>query len=131
MSTDKKLQPLRSSRQFRVVYDRGVRFHTPFFSLFILESAEKGPRLGITVTRKVGPAVVRNRCKRRLRELARRHTLPLFEGIGCDIVINAKTAMITAELNEIGTSFARTLRQYHETVVVKEGKAGRGGGKTE
>lgn len=119
MSTGNKLEPLRSSRQFRDVYDRGVRFHTQFFSLFFLKSSEQRPRIGITVTRKVGPAVVRNRCKRRLRELARRHTLPLFEGIGCDIVINAKTAMIKAELNEIGAAFASTLEKYYKTAVGK------------
>ena len=116
MSAGKALQPLRSSREFRLVYDRGVRLHSPYFSLFILGTAGQETRLGITVTRKVGCAVVRNRCKRRLREVARRSTLPLLAGIGCDIVINAKTAMINAHLSDLVAALSQTLSKYRENI---------------
>jgi ribonuclease P protein component len=115
MTAGKAYQPLRSSREFRLVYDRGVRLHSPFFSLFILETAGQQVRLGITVTKKVGPAVVRNRCKRRLREIARRSTLPHLADIGCDIVINAKTAMIRAQLNDLVAALSHTLSKYRES----------------
>ena len=46
-------------------------------------------RLGFTATRKVGGAVVRNRCKRRLREAARLLT-PLHGRPGCDYVFIAR-----------------------------------------
>lgn len=115
MPAGKKLQPLRSSQQFRAVYDRGARMHSHLFSLFILETTGQEARIGITVTRKIGSAVVRNRCKRRLREVARRSTVPLSAGSGCDIVINAKAAMIKADLNEMVTAFSQTLSRYRET----------------
>ena len=50
--------------------------------------------LGFTATRKIGGAVVRNRCKRRLREAARA-LLPLHGKAGCDYVFIAR--MGTAE----------------------------------
>lgn len=117
MAARKKLQMLTSSRQFRVVYDQGVRFHTTFFSLFFLRTTEGEPRLGITVTRKIGPAVVRNRCKRRLREVARRDTLSLFAGVGCDIVINAKSGMLSANLNDLTQAFSCAMVRFRETIV--------------
>lgn len=123
MSAGMKLLPLRTSSQFRAVYDRGVRFHTPFFSIFILPNSVDEPRLGITVTRKIGPAVTRNRCKRRLREVAKRHMLPLFAGVGCDVVVNVKTAMLAADVDELSRQFARTLLEYSETIARRGGEA--------
>ena len=116
MTAGKAFQPLRSSREFRLVYDRGVRLHSPFFSLFILETSGHQVRLGITVTKKVGPAVVRNRCKRRLREVARRSILPILNGIGCDIVINARTAMIQAHLKDLIAALSHSLSKYRDSV---------------
>ncbi len=115
MSAGMKLLPLRTSSQFRAVYDRGVRFHTPFFSIFILPNSVDMPRLGITVTRKIGSAVTRNRCKRRLREVARQYMLPLFAGVGCDVVVNVRAAMLTADIDELSRQFSRTLIEYSET----------------
>ena len=46
-------------------------------------------RVGFTATRKVGGAVVRNRAKRRLREVAR-HLLPLHGRPGVDYVLVAR-----------------------------------------
>jgi ribonuclease P protein component len=54
-----------------------------------------GARLGVTASRKVGNAVVRTRCKRRLRELFRtedRH----FAGGDVDVVINARRGCAAA-----------------------------------
>ncbi len=62
----KRSEYLRLSRE-------GRRVHTPHF-VVITKKNEKGQnRLGVTVSRKVGNAVVRNRIKRLLRELFRRH----------------------------------------------------------
>ena len=66
-------QPARLKRRgdFKRVA-RGVKAHKPFFTLQARERDDGAdePRLGFTVTKKVGNAVVRNRIKRRLRALA-------------------------------------------------------------
>jgi len=62
---------LSRSRDFDVVYRRGTSTSTRYLALhwFPREEDEDGPsRLGLAVPRSVGPAVVRNRLKRLLRE---------------------------------------------------------------
>ncbi len=52
-------------------------------------AAQDGVRAGFTATKKIGGAVVRNRCKRRLRALAR-HYLPTLGKPGYDYVFIAR-----------------------------------------
>ena len=51
--------------------NRGLRVARPGFVLLTRDNGEQGKRFGITVTKKIGNAVVRNRMKRRFRELLR------------------------------------------------------------
>lgn len=51
--------------------NRGLRVARPGFVLLAHPNQGKGMRYGITVTKKIGNAVVRNRMKRRFRELLR------------------------------------------------------------
>lgn len=51
--------------------NRGIRVARPGFVLLAQPNAGLGKRFGITVTKKIGNAVVRNRMKRRFRELLR------------------------------------------------------------
>lgn len=51
--------------------NRGVRVARPGFVLLAHPNGGRGKRFGITVTKKIGNAVVRNRMKRRFRELLR------------------------------------------------------------
>lgn len=57
------------------------------FILFVLPNGAERSRLGVTLSRKVGNAVARNRARRRLRE-AFRHA-PAIRSIGVDIVVQA------------------------------------------
>ena len=54
------------------MYDNGVRYACPLFAAFcVRESEPEGPRIGFTVPRALGKAVVRNRIRRRVREAVR------------------------------------------------------------
>ena len=59
---------LLKSREFRHVSRQGRRAASSAYVVLVAEGRGQAPRLGLTVSRKVGNAVVRNRVKRRIRE---------------------------------------------------------------
>ena len=59
---------LKLNREFQLVYRRGKSAHARNLVLFYLPSGEVR-KVGFTASKKVGNAVIRNRCKRRLRAL--------------------------------------------------------------
>jgi len=69
MTTD-RLATLRKRADF-LAANRGLRVARPGFVLLARPNAGLGKRFGVTVTKKIGNAVVRNRMKRRFRELLR------------------------------------------------------------
>ncbi len=94
-----KAERLRKRREFLGVYERGEKIQSTYFVLYILETGRPHHRLGITVSRKIGRAVVRNRIKRRLREIFRTNKQAIFPH--CDLVVNAKRAAARAHNQQI------------------------------
>ena len=64
------LETIRKRADF-LAANRGIRVARPGFVLLAQPNGGRGLRFGVTVTKKVGNAVVRNRMKRRFRELLR------------------------------------------------------------
>ena len=95
-SFPKGVRILRRS-DFRKVYDEGSRFSCPYFAAFCLKQPEQevGPKVGFTVTKALGNAVIRNRMKRRLREAVRLKlgALPA----SWMVVMNGRKALLDAE----------------------------------
>jgi len=79
---------LKKRYEFRRVQLSGRRIHTPHFLVVVQANALPNTRLGITVTKKVGTAVERNRIKRVVREVFRRNRF-LFPA-SHDVVFIAK-----------------------------------------
>jgi len=72
-------------------------------TLFAIPNENEGCRLGITVTRKSGRAVRRNRIKRVFREIFRRNQARMPENI--DLVVNAHPGIHERTLPEIEREF--------------------------
>ncbi len=94
-----KEERLRKRREFLGVYERGDKIQSTYFVLYMLENGLPHHRLGITVSRKIGRAVVRNRIKRRLREIFRTNKQAIFPH--CDLVVIAKRAASRAHNHEM------------------------------
>ncbi|MBS1789830.1 MAG: ribonuclease P protein component [Acidobacteria bacterium] len=112
----KKLQALQNSQQFRKVYEQGQNISTSLFSAFFLKVETGEQRVGITVTRKIGNAVVRNRCKRRLREAIRKQFREFDSPLGFDLVINARSGLVKAEFSSIEAALANAFKRFTDTV---------------
>jgi ribonuclease P protein component len=82
---------LRDPKDFQRVSRAGRRRSTPHFIVLqaLRSDGRTGPRLGLTVSRKVGGAVTRNRVKRLVREWFRSHREEL--GIQEDLVVIARS----------------------------------------
>ncbi|MCX7831217.1 MAG: ribonuclease P protein component [Acidobacteria bacterium] len=84
----KKENRLRKRREFLKVYEEKKSYFFRKAVVYVSRNDKPECRLGITIPKKVGSAVVGNRIKRILRE-AFRKTKTLFAE-KCDIVVNAK-----------------------------------------
>lgn len=99
---------MRCRRDFLSTYKHGsVRFGR-FLVVHLLPVPAHPAKVGISVSRKVGKAVVRNRVKRRLREIIRLNWQHLPEQHY--IVISAKAASKDASYKELETDFHRLLK---------------------
>jgi ribonuclease P protein component len=103
---------LLSQKDFSRVYKRGKRQYasclTLVYTVAILNQSDRSKncersRLGLSVSRKVGCAVVRNLIKRRLREIYRLNQHNLSEGT--DLVLIPKPEAATKEYKELETVF--------------------------
>lgn len=104
---------LTTRRQFLRVQDHGVKVNADPLLGAALKNELGVTRLGITVSSKVGNAVVRSRIRRRLREVfrKRRGELP----VGIDLVLIARNSAKDAELDRFQRSFgiiAQRLRSH-------------------
>lgn len=75
------------------------------FTLLGLPSPTGTSRIGITVSRKVGGAVVRNRIKRRLREIFRYNRVNLAPPL--DLVVVARSGARDRTMRELETEFLK------------------------
>ena len=106
---------LTSRRQFLEVYKRGRRASTASLTLFGIPNSVGFSRVGLTVSRKIGGAVVRSRIKRLLREVFRLHHQELEPPM--DLVINVHRSVR-----------GKKLQQLEEEFLVSYSRLAKGGG---
>ena len=86
---------VRKRREFQSIQRLGRRHPTRHF-LVVQSMGDGAARLGITVTRKIGTAVERNRVKRAVREAFRRRRARLPRGLVLVVIARDGAAMLGA-----------------------------------
>ena len=100
---------LTSRMQFKAVYAEGHRASCRCFTLFARPNSSDHCRLGLTVTRKVGCAVVRNRVKRILRDVFRQNRERL--DLPLDLVVNARASVLERPVPQLERDFLECFQE--------------------
>ncbi len=80
---------IKENRDFRRIYGRGKSLVSPLVVIYLKKNRLKTCRVGITTSKKIGNAVMRNRSRRIIRA-ALREVLPKIEG-SYDMIVVARS----------------------------------------
>jgi ribonuclease P protein component len=107
----KRLFRVRQNSRFQEIRRQGKSYKNRYLVLCALENDLDYSRFGFSVSTRIGNAVVRNRIKRRLREIVRLHMEEIE--LGWDIVFIARQLTRNATYQELDAACARLLRRAH------------------
>lgn len=102
---------LKENSAFRRLYYRGQSAANRYLVVYCRRNRLHVTRLGLTVSAKLGHAVVRNRLRRRLREIYRSNEAKA----GYDIVVVARSAAVDAEFSDLSRSLTALLAKLELT----------------
>jgi len=99
-----------------VAANSGLRASTPGFLLLVRDRKDADPqmRVGFTVTKKIGGAVVRNRMKRRFRALAR-EIVPAKGLAGSDHVMIGRAKGVERDFASLKSELASALDRLRKS----------------
>ncbi len=95
--------PLKLNHIFRRLYHAGSHSANRYLVLYCRKNHTPGNRVGITVGKKLGKAVVRNRVRRRLRDIYRLNEESFHRGY--DIVVVARGQAVDASFQQLQNAY--------------------------
>ena len=102
---------LRRKSEFEAVFNEGRRSSGRFMTVLVRPNRLESPRLGVVVSRKLGGAVQRNRAKRLIRDLFRRHK-PDLGPEGQDVVVIPRPELLDAAFASLEADYGSILRRH-------------------
>jgi ribonuclease P protein component len=107
-----KEKRLAKRREFLRVYETGRKWFSRYSVVFAAANGLPHSRIGITATKKLGKANVRNRLKRWTREVYRRQRDPLsLDSHSLDVIVNVKPNAADARFEEYRDDLQRALQR--------------------
>ena len=100
---------VKENREFRRIYRKGRSAVCPCMVVYCQRNRSGASRLGITVSTKLGKAVVRNKVRRRLREIYRLNRDRMVAGY--DVIVVARVRAARTTYQKLEESYLRALGQ--------------------
>ena len=104
-----KIISLCKNYEFQRLYRKGKSSVKPTMVVYIGKGIRQNVRLGITASKKLGCAVIRNRAKRRIREIFRILLPQLRDGI--DVCVVARGRLIDSDFEVLLKDFKSALSE--------------------
>lgn len=104
-----KYAVIKQNYEFRRAYNKGRNFVSPYLVTYCFKKKYGGVKIGITSGKKIGKAVVRNRCRRVIREAFR----SLYQEThgNWDIIFVARSATVYKKSTEISVIMRKHLKE--------------------
>ncbi len=102
------IDSLKKPEEFRTVFQNGSMRFGRYVAVHLLWNESEKIRIGVSASKKVGKAVVRNRVKRRIKEALRDVSSSILPGVS--IVVGCKAKSSHASYWELREDLSRTLK---------------------
>ena len=104
-----RIYRIRKNAEFRAVYRRGKSFSNSLLVLYIYKNKKNINRLGVSINKRVGNSVERNRIKRLIKEIYRLNSDNIK--VGYDLVFIARNLSKGRNYMEIGNSIKNSIKK--------------------
>lgn len=100
---------VKENYEFRRIYRKGKSAVSPQLVIYCQRNRRGQSRLGVSVSTKLGCAVVRNRVRRRIREIYRLNKAKMLPGY--DLIVVARVRAVETDYQKLDRTYLRLLEQ--------------------
>ncbi len=100
---------VKENYEFRRIYRKGKSAVSPQLVIYCQRNRRGHSRLGVSVSTKLGCAVVRNRVRRRIREIYRLNKAKILPGY--DLIVVARVRAVETDYQKLDRTYLRLLEQ--------------------
>ena len=100
---------VKENYEFRRIYRKGKSAVSPQLVIYCQRNRRGHSRLGVSVSTKLGCAVVRNRVRRRIREIYRLNKAKMLTGY--DLIVVARVRAVETDYQKLDRTYLRLLEQ--------------------
>ncbi len=100
---------VKENYEFRRIYRKGKTAVSPQLVIYCQRNRRGHSRLGVSVSTKLGCAVVRNRVRRRIREIYRLNKAKMLPGY--DLIVVARVRAVETDYQKLDRTYLRLLEQ--------------------
>lgn len=104
----KSMESLKRKEDFKRVYTRGKSQANSFLVVYKIKNGSNENRIGYSISKKVGKSVLRNKIRRRLKEIYRHHQEDFV--LGYDLVVIVRVRAKEASYGQLETSFLKLMK---------------------